>query len=277
MKSSIIDLLRCPVCGKEGKASEDGKILRCMGARTHCFDFSKSGYLNLSGPHGGAGDLKSAVRARSLFLECGHYKKLSNMVNQMLSEIAAKRILDAGCGEGYYTNRMTDEGRVVLGVDLSTVGIDHASKCAKHNDLNAGYVVASLFKIPVADGSVDAVTNLFAPCAEEEFLRILRPGGYLILVSAGEKHLLGLKQVLYEKTYSNQERADLPQNMELISMQRLTYEIEVEGREQIDALFSMTPYYWRTSEQDKEKLQSIQVLNTEVDFTIYLYRKGTQE
>lgn len=276
MKPLITTLLRCPVCGCDGVPSEDGKIFRCTGKKTHCFDFSKSGYLNLAGPHGGAGDLKSAVRARSLFLESGYYEKLSDAVNQILSDIRASRVLDAGCGEGYYSNRMAQK-RIVLGVDLSTVGIDHASKYARRDDLDAGFVVASLFQLPVADASFDAVTNLFAPCAEEEFLRVLRAGGYLILVSAGEKHLFGLKKVLYENPYENQERADLPQNMELISKQQLTYEINVEGRDRIDALFSMTPYFWRTSEQDKAKLQSLDILNTEVDFTIYLYRKGTQE
>ena len=252
---------------------ELGKTLRCNGPRIHCYDFSRSGYLNLAGPHPGAGDLKSAVRARSFFLEQGYYAPLSDAVNGLLDEIGAKTVLDAGCGEGYYTNRMAKE-RVVLGVDLSSAGIDHAAKAARRENTNAGFVVASLFTVPVFDEGMDAVTSLFAPCAEEEFSRILKPNGHLIVVAAGERHLHGLKRALYDNPYFNLGRADLPQHMVLCSQKKLTYEISVEGREAIDALFAMTPYYWRTSEHDKAKLDAIESLKTEVDFDIYLYKKG---
>lgn len=276
MRKSVITLLRCPVCGSEGGVSEDGKTLRCKGPRTHCFDFSRSGYLNLSGPRGGMGDLKDAVRARSLFLECGYYQPLSDAINNILNELGAKSVLDAGCGEGYYTNRMAD-GRMVLGVDLSSAGIDHAAKCARRMETDAGFVVASLFTLPVGDCSIDIVTNLFAPCAEDEFMRVLKPNGHFILVAAGERHLFGLKQALYENPYSNLGRADLPKQMELIRKTNLTYDITVEGNDKINALFSMTPYYWRTSERDHAKICELDTLKTEVDFDIYVYRKGSAE
>jgi hypothetical protein len=38
-------------------------------------------------------------------------------------------------------------------------------------------------------------------------------------------------------------------------------------------LFSMTPYYWRTSEHDRAKLESLDTLKTTVDFDIYIYQK----
>ena len=45
------------------------------------------------------------------------------------------------------------------------------------------------------------------------------------------------------------------------------------GAEVIDALFSMTPYYWRTREQDRAKLKGLDRLQTVYDFDIFLYRK----
>ena len=36
----------------------------------------------------------------------------------------------------------------------------------------------------------------------------------------------------------------------------------------------MTPYYWRTSEADKEKLLGVESLKTEVEFEIYVYKKS---
>jgi 23S rRNA (guanine745-N1)-methyltransferase len=220
--------------------------------------------------------LKEAIRARKLFLSAGYYEPLSNQINAILQALNAKTVLDAGCGEGYYTNRMAID-RAVFGVDLSRAGIDAAAKQARQDGTKAAFAVGSIFSLPVLDESCDAVTNLFAPCCESEFARVLNKKGYLILVGAGERHLMGLKQVLYANPYLNPGRADLPTQMKEVERQRLTYSVTVEGEETIEALFSMTPYYWRTSEADHAKLKGVQRLTTELDFDIFIYQKGDLE
>ena len=273
MRSTHFAMLRCPVCAAKMQADESGKSCRCAGARTHSYDFARSGYLNLTRPGEGEGDLREAINARKLFLNAGYYEPLSNEINRMLQKLDAKTVLDAGCGEGYYTNRMA-EGRTVLGVDLSRAGIDAAAKQAKQSNTNAAFAVGSIFSLPVENAACDVVTNLFAPCCESEFARVLKEDGYLILVGAGERHLMGLKEVLYENPYLNPGRADLPTKMKEVYRQRLAYTVTVVGREAIDALFSMTPYYWRTSEADRAKLNAIESLTTELDFDIFTYKKG---
>ncbi len=276
MKQAILDLLRCPVCGAGMGSDADGRVCRCLGARTHCYDFSKSGYLNLAGAHAGDGDLKAAVKARRAFLDAGYYAALSDKIQGILAEIPSETVLDAGCGEGYYTNCMA-AGRSVLGVDLSRDGIDLAAKRARSASIGTGFAVASLFELPILDGSLDVVVNIFAPCAEEEFLRVLRPGGHLLLVGAGENHLMGLKRVLYDNPYQNQSRADLPNKMEIVGKWNVKESILVRGTEMIEALFAMTPYYWRTSQKDHEKLKSLETLTTETDFDLFLFRKGASK
>lgn len=272
MTSSILNRLRCPVCGAEGCVDDSQKRYFCRGAKQHSFDFAKSGYLNLClAPK--SGDSKEAVRARSSFLETGYYLPLAQEICKILADLNAESVLDAGCGEGYYTNQMAAVCQTVLGADLSKDGIDKASKTAKQKGTNAFFTVASLFSLPVADATFDAVTNLFAPCCEAEFSRILKPGGHLILVGAGERHLMGLKRLLYEDTYLNPQRNDLPTELTLCQKRNLKTEITVEGNEMIRALFSMTPYYWRTSESDRAKLNGVDRLNTELDFDIFVYRK----
>lgn len=271
-KTSVFSCLRCPVCGADGEIDEDGKTFRCRGQRIHSYDFSRSGYLNLCrAAQAGAGDAKEAVRARSAFLEKGYYQPLSDRVNALLRGVGAETVLDAGCGEGYYTNRIPAQG--VLGVDLSKDAVDHAAKTAKRLGNHASFVVASLFELPVRDASFGTVVNLFAPCAETEFARVLEPGGTLLLVGAGERHLMGLKKVLYDTPYPNPGRADLPKAMTPLSRERLTGTIRIEGNEEIRALFSMTPYYFRTSQTDRERLDGLETLETEYDFDIFLYRK----
>lgn len=274
MTGDVEALLRCPICGAAGEQTADGKSFFCHGAKRHCYDFSRSGYLNFS-RDGKTGDAKAAVRARSTFLAAGYYQPLSDRIGEILTEIGAGTVLDAGCGEGYYTNRMASE-RTILGIDLSRDGIDHAAKEAKRTGSGAGFAVCSLFEMPVADAGFDVVTNLFAPCAEAEFCRVLRDGGTLVLVGAGEEHLMGLKQVLYDTPRTNPGRADLPTGMRLTHRERLRSEITVQGAEQIDALFSMTPYYWRTSEADRAKLNGLTSLTTAYDFDIFLYRKDSR-
>jgi 23S rRNA (guanine745-N1)-methyltransferase len=212
------------------------------------------------------------VLARRAFLDAGFYQPLSDRINQLLLENTAKLVLDAGSGEGYYTNRMAID-RNVLGIDLSRDGVDYAARRAKQNGTSAAFAVASLFELPVADRSMDAVVNVFAPCAETEFCRVLKDGGHLIVVGAGERHLMGLKKAIYDNPYVNPGRADLPEHMALIGRECLRYEITVEGRELIEALFSMPPYYWRTSMRDKQKLELLESLTTEVDFDIFHFCK----
>lgn len=249
------------------------KHLLCAGPRTHSYDRARSGYFNLTSPGDGEGDGKDAVRARTRFLSGGDYEPLCNAVCDILRQHGAKTVLDAGCGEGYYTNRMAQD-LCAVGVDLSRAGIDAAAKVAKQTKTNALFCVASLFTLPVRDASVDAVTNLFAPCAEQEFLRVLKSDGILVLVGAGERHLFGLKERIYEHPYLNPGRADLPVQIPLLEHRRLSYTVTVRGKESIEALFSMTPYYWRTSESDRAKLDACEELETEVDFDIYIYKKG---
>lgn len=273
MNQRVYAILKCPVCGAGMQSDADGRSVRCTGVRPHCYDVARSGYLNLTSPSDGVGDGKDAVRARTQFLGGGYYEPLSDAVNALLDELGARTVLDAGCGEGYYTNRMA-RGRTVLGVDLSRDGIESAAKSAKRLASDASFFVGSLFKLPVQKETVDAVTNLFAPCAEAEFSRVLRQKGSLLLVGAGERHLLGLKERLYDTPYLNPGRADLPMQMQLIGERRLTYEITVNGQDKIQALFSMTPYYWRTSESDRNRLAGLETLTTEVDFNIYVFGKG---
>ena len=274
MKNTVFQLLRCPVCKAKLLRDDLQKTCRCEGVKPHSFDFSRSGYLNLAGARAGEGDLKNAVLARRAFLDAGYYQCLSDKINEILDSIPSASVLDAGCGEGYYTNRMSKK-RAVLGIDLSKDGIDYAARRAKQNNTGAGFAVASVFDMPIENGTFDAVVNIFAPCAEAEYTRVLRTGGHLLVVSAGKSHLMGLKRILYENPYLNQGRADLPQDLTLVQQYRLRGEIQIEDRLMIEALFSMTPYYWRTSQDDHQKLKNEDHLKTEIDFNMFLFRKDS--
>ena len=273
-KKNVIDVLSCPVCKSDMYMSDDKRSAFCKGIKKHCFDFSSDGYLSF--PQSSGGDSKAAVAARKSFLEKDYYLPAAIGICDTVKKyiVGDATIIDAGCGEGYYTSKLSDLADVTLGFDLSKFACAAAAKSAKRaGKQGLLYSTASVFELPVKDSSADAVVNIFAPCAEEEYSRILRDGGYLFVVGAGKDHLMGLKRAMYENIYENGERADLPKNMTFVEKQTVRFEIEVCGKDDIAALFSMTPYYWRTSEADKEKLASLDTLKTEIEFEISVYKK----
>ena len=256
--------------------SLSGRSLVCSAG--HCFDISSSGYVNLT--RGSSvnlsGDSKDMIRARRNFLAAGYYLPIAEGVTNALLGFSPARIVDAGCGEGYYTShfaRALPESRVV-GFDLSKPGIELAAKAARREGLSdrLSYAVCGIFDLPIADGSVSAVTNLFAPCAGEEFHRILSEDGRLITVVAGVRHLFGLKAAIYDEPYENEERRDEIEGFVLDEVREVRCEITVRG-EDIFPLFTMTPYYFRTGERDRNKLLSLDSLRTEVAADILIYRK----
>ena len=271
-------ILICPVCGRELHREE--KSYFCNGEKRHCFDVSVSGHANLCPGRATGGDDKQAVRARTEFLNLGHYAPISDKLCEIIGKLSAEQsIVDAGCGEGYYTNNMAKKcGAMTYGFDLSKEAIISGSKSAKRQAIsNAFFFVGGIYDLPVADKSADVITNIFAPCAEEEFSRVLKDEGRLILVTAGRDHLRGLKSAIYDSVYANEERADLPKNMKLVEKHALTYFIHLDNSESIRSLFSMTPYSYRTSREDMQKLLALTALDTEVDVEISVYKKRNEE
>ena len=275
---NIKNSLRCPICGGSVDTDDSGcGVLYCKGAKRHSYDFSSSGYVNMSSPgQSNGGDSKGAVRARSNFLDCEYYRPIADKLCELLERHCESEglVVDAGCGEGYYSVAIADRGFSVAGFDLSKFAVEAAAKRARRQGMeNTFFGVASVYKMPVSDGSVDAVVNVFAPCVEDEYSRVINDNGRLIVVYAGPEHLLGLKAAIYEQTHVNEERADLPKNMREICRERLTYSISVDGNGTVKDLFAMTPYYWKTSQDDVKKLDRIEKLTTKIDIIFAVYGK----
>lgn len=272
------DILICPVC--KNALHKEEKSYFCNGEKKHCFDISSTGHVNLCPGKATGGDDKKAVRSRTEFLNLGYYQPISDKICDILSKLNSESaIVDAGCGEGYYTNRVAQStGAKIYGFDLSKEAIISASKSAKKRGIsNAVFAVGGIYDLPVASESADAITNIFAPCADEEFYRVLKTGGLLVVVTAGKNHLYGLKKAVYDTVYLNEERADMPKNMTFIEKHNVSYSITINDQDAIRNLFAMTPYSYRTSERDMNKLMSLTSLETVVEVDIFVYRKDVQK
>ena len=169
MTEIIKNYIKCPVCGSDMRVTDGGKSIKCDGKRTHCFDIASSGYVNFSG--NGGGDSKEAVRARRRFLSLDKYRPCADAVSDVLKKyVPGETVIDTGCGEGYYGGVISSGGNSVIGFDLSKPAVEAA---AKKKLPHSFFAVAGINAMPVKDESVFGVTNIFAPCFEDEFSRVL--------------------------------------------------------------------------------------------------------
>ena len=260
-------MLICPVCGEPLKF-QDRTALCSQG---HSFDMAKEGYVNLlrSSKNGDLiGDDKISARRRRDFLNKGYYAPLMEELCRIFADRKGN-LLDICCGEGYYTAAMGENPNLqVYGFDISREMVRLAAKRG-----NGTYFVANMANIPVADGSMDFCTHLFAPFNEASFARVLKEGGRLYTVVPGKFHLWGLKQALYDTPYENDEKLPDTQLLQLREVRKVTAQIILENPEDIEAVFRMTPYYFHTSPADKEKLTRLQSLDTAIEFVIGEYEK----
>ncbi len=268
----------CPVCGKQ--LCLEGRTYRCE--NNHCFDVAKQGYVNLLQSQKSSkkrhGDDALMVKARQDFLEKGYYLNLREKLTETVLGFSKSKevtLLDLGCGECWYTadiyENLQKNGRnpSVFGIDISKHALISGSKRCKELKL----AVASTSDIPMPSESCDAVVCVFAPYSTDEVKRVLKKGGFFIKAFPLENHLMGLKSEIYDKPYKNEVDEKYPDGFTCADTIRLSNTIELTSNEDIINLFKMTPYYYKTSKKDQEKLEKISYLQTETEFGILVLHK----
>ena len=82
-----------------------------------------------------------------------------------------------------------------------------------------------------------------------------------------------MKQTLYATPYENEEENPTLEGFDLEEAFNIKADITLTSPEDTDSLFRMTPYYYHTSQSDKQKLASLKELTTVTDFYIRIYRR----
>lgn len=107
----------------------------------------------------------------------------------LLNEVAGKKVLDVGCGEGRYTRMLASKGANVMGIDGSTTLIEIAKRRAENEGLNIAYQVTNANSLSgIGDESFDAVLASMSLMdvedyngASQEIHRVLRSGGEFLM------------------------------------------------------------------------------------------------
>ncbi|MCB1614388.1 MAG: methyltransferase domain-containing protein [Pseudomonadales bacterium] len=271
------EMLACPLDGEQLR--QKGKQWQCING--HSFDEAKQGYINLLPAHfrrsRDPGDSRQMVAARSAFLQNGYYLPIATAVNETLQkhiDTAATCVscLDAGCGEGYYAGQMqqSTEYRDIafLGMDVSKWAILGAARKL----IPAKWIVATNARIPVSAGAFDFVLCIFGFPVYQEFLRVLKPGGKLIKVDAGESHLRELREIIYPQMKQQKTATTaLDTTFSLIEQHAVKFPFFLDNRQQISDLLTMTPHRYRADAQGLAKLSEHASLGLNADAKISVY------
>ncbi|GAB3477634.1 methyltransferase domain-containing protein [Marinomonas epiphytica] len=279
---SLFENLLCPIDGAPLVQRE--RCLICE--HGHSYDLAKTGYVNLLPVQNkrskDPGDSKEMVASRQAFLSLGHYEAIAQAIHRSLpSDLKAGdnlRILDAGCGEGYYLEQL---GRALLAqqIDSERLGIDiskWAVMAASKRDKGVTWLVASNAALPMPKARVDAVLCLFGFPMFEEFSRVLSEQGYLLLVESGADHLIELREILYPKI--NQYKttyADGIANFNLLTEQSVRFQFDLSSQQQIRQLLSMTPHMHKSSYEGRQALSKLNAISLTADVKLRWYQKNS--
>ncbi|MEX2487180.1 MAG: methyltransferase domain-containing protein, partial [Nitriliruptoraceae bacterium] len=191
---ALLSHLACPRCAEPLQHVE----ARVACASAHSFDIARHGYLPLLvAGHATSGDDGAMVAARERLVASGVYAPVVEAVTREVLEAFdagdapptadGPVLVDAGGGTGTATaavlDARADAGGILL--DLSRAAIQRAARA--HRRMVA--VRADVWRSwPVRSGIADVVLHVFSPRNPAEAVRVLRPGGHVVLATPRAGH-----------------------------------------------------------------------------------------
>ena len=275
-------LLTCPVCSGDLVKYIDDKVYKCD--NNHSYDIAKQGYVNLLISNmkrsKNPGDSKEMVLARVDFLRRGFYKNVSEKINEVICEYFKDvdreiNILDVGCGEGYYLTNLKEcinNNNIYAnfyGMDVSKEAVKYASRSEK----DCIFAVGNNYHIPAKDNSIDCILSVFSPIDIDEINRVLKKDGIFVRVLPRKNHLIELRNIIYSVVNLN-DKVYKPDNErdDYIKEVNVTYNLNL-NKEEFTSLLHMTPHYWKSTPENKEKLEEYKNLDITVDMRIGVFKK----
>lgn len=262
----------CPLCRLPIERGD--KVWRC--GSNHCFDVAREGYVNLlpvQHKHSKEpGDDAQMVLARREFLQAGHYQPLRDAVLALLAPLQAKSLLDIGCGEGYYTGAFAAQIADVTGLDLARPAIRLAAKRFP----GITWLVGNGALLPLADGSVDVVANMFTQLHLGEMQRVLRAGGHVLVATPAPDHLWNLREQLFDEVRAHEPEKFLSgfeSAFAWLATQEVRFSLSLD-QAALRQLLQMTPYAWKARAERRAALEQREAFIDTAAFSLMLFQRS---
>ena len=274
MTEETIALLRCPLC--RGALTRSGGSLVC--GKRHCFDVARQGHVNLVPAQRESFYRRELFESRAAVFAAGVFAPVVCAIGETIDRLVqAERpvLVDAGCGEGYYTKSVCpDRAMTRIGFDLSK----EAVKLAARGQSGASFLVADLANIPLGDGCADVLLDVFTPANYAEFTRVLKPGGVLIKLWPRSGYLCQLRGaargLLRHDTYYDSRVAEyLDAHARMLERRTITYTLPVDAA-LAEHLARMTPML---ADVDLSALDLSGVTEITIDMNLYAGTPGAQQ
>ncbi len=276
--------LTCPLDAQ--RLMRDGQSWCC--ADGHRFDIARQGHVNLLPVQRkrslDPGDSKAMVSARQRLFALGGYQPLASALARRVLALAgqasALAVLDAGCGEGFYLRQLAgaaDEQRRSLtaaGLDISK----HAVLAAAKQSRDAAWLVGTNAALPLEDACVDVVICAFGFPVWQEFARVLKPGGHVVLLEAGAEHLLALRRILYRELKPARGEAGVmaAEAAGFVvegEVEHLHAGLSLTSNEQIRDLLTMTPHLYRAERDGLARAEAMTALAVELHAELRVFTR----
>ena len=300
----------CPYC--QSPLIVGAKTWLCDGSLNnketkHPFDVARQGYVNLlpvqNKKSKDPGDSAQSIEARHRFLSQGFYQPLQQLIAKLISaeseastQLNTQTWLDVGCGEGYYTGAIAEalakidtDHPCLIALDISKPAVATTARVAKQDQqlwyqLKADKstaknttiypMVASASHLPLIDRSIDGISTIFSPILPEEFARVLKSEGRLIIAKPDAGHLQSMREALFDEVRphdSDKFLDELAPYFNQVETHQVTADLQLSADALAD-LMTMTPYSYRARAEKREALLASaqqQGFQTQARFVVY--------
>jgi len=116
---------------------------------------------------------------------------------------------------------------------------------------------------------LDVIFSHFGFPIYDEFCKLLKPDGKIILIEAGPEHLIELRNIIYPQLKSKLTKSPAySEYANLLDSCSLKYKITNVPQHDIHNLLVMTPHLYKASKEGKDAAAKLERLDLTIDITI---------
>lgn len=145
------------------------------------------------------------------------------LVDRLAQELKGKRVLDLGCGKGYFSVFLSSLGAEVVGVDLGPDLIEAARLVGEINQSSVQFDVANIISLPFAEQSFDLVIGV-------AILHHLSEADLKLAVNESHRVLKDGGRAYYYECVENSPAFDFIQNMFPVGKKGVYYRPSILNR-----------------------------------------------